>query len=197
MVFISYLPLLFFASIPFKTIIKWLFPIKTPQQSPHIKSGSHIILFGLIHLLNFLVGYAGTTITEQLFFYEYPIFNYIGIAMLTIGYFWSFLKQFNPAGNITSFILGILVFYNIHFLWIFPIIAMVLIIITNHIDMGLFLALLTTYSGIIVLDLNETFIIIHTIIVVLFILRKNNSLTSFFSSNPKTLIDQFYNRHPY
>tara|TARA_B100000427_G_scaffold9336_1_gene8093 strand:- start:8444 stop:9037 length:594 start_codon:yes stop_codon:yes gene_type:complete len=195
MVFASYIPLFFLASIPIKGVLNWLFPDKTPDKVPHINGTKYIMLFIFSHISNFLIGLGGAYTIEQLFFYEYPFFTYLGIAILTVGYFWSFLKHFNPAGNISTFILGILVYHTIHFLWFYSLITLLLILLTNHVSMGIFLSLLTTYFGIIIFDLNETFIITNTIIIILFILRKNKSLTNFFSSKPTTITQQFHNRN--
>tara|TARA_Y100001970_G_scaffold249639_2_gene320376 strand:+ start:10468 stop:11037 length:570 start_codon:yes stop_codon:yes gene_type:complete len=185
------------ASLPIKTIINWLFPIKKIKTSSTIKAGSSMTTFICIHLLHFLIGYGGCILAQRLFYYEDPTLNYLAIGVLALGYFWSFLKKLNPAGNIAPFIVGILTFFSSHYLWFFPLISLCIILLINHVTMGIFLSLLTCYAGLILFDISEAFIIINTMLIILFILRKNNSLIDFFSSTPKTLLQRFKTRNTF
>jgi len=197
MIIVSYLLIILIASLPIKTIINWLFPIKKIKTSSTIKAGSSMTTFICIHLLHFLIGYGGCALAQRLFFYEDPTLNYLAIGVLALGYFWSFLKKLNPAGSIVPFIVGILTFFSSHYLWFFPLISILIILLINHVTMGIFLSLLTCYAGLIFFDISEAFIIINTILVILFILRKNNGLIDFFSSTPKTLLQRFKTRNTF
>tara|TARA_B100000131_G_C18073063_1_gene595266 strand:+ start:22 stop:615 length:594 start_codon:yes stop_codon:yes gene_type:complete len=194
MLIINYIILFLLASLPIKIIINWLFPHNKPNKTPTVTAGNSITLFGITQLLYFIIGYGGSLLAQQLFFYEDPIFNYLAIGTIILGYFWSCFYKLKPAGNLTPFILGILTFFNIHYLWFFSLIALLLIVLINHITMGLFTTLLLSYCGLLIFDIDEQFIIINTVITILFILRKNNAIIDFFSSNPSTLIQQFQNR---
>lgn len=197
MIIVSYLLIILMASLPIKTIINWLFPIKKIKTSSTIKAGSSMTTFICIHLLHFLIGYGGCILAQRLFYYEDPTLNYLAIGVLALGYFWSFLKKLNPAGNIAPFIVGILTFFSSHYLWFFPLISLCIILLINHVTMGIFLSLLTCYAGLILFDISEAFIIINTMLIILFILRKNNSLIDFFSSTPKTLLQRFKTRNTF
>ncbi len=197
MIIVSYLLIILMASLPIKTIINWLFPIKKIKTSSTIKAGSSMTTFICIHLLHFLIGYGGCILAQRLFYYEDPTLNYLAIGILALGYFWSFFKKLNPAGNIVPFILGILTFFSSHYLWFFPLISICIILLINHVTMGIFLSLLTCYAGLILFNISEAFIIINTMLIILFILRKNTGLIDFFSSTPKTLLQRFKTRNTF
>jgi len=192
---LNYFILFFLASLPINAILSWILPLRQSIQTPHVKSGSSIIQFCFIHLFNFCLGYITTTLANQFFFYEISSFFTIAITIILASFFWSIFNKFESSGNIIPFILGILSFYSIHFIWLFSLFSLLFIIIFNHTTIGVFVALLAAYSGLTIFDISTEFITIHTLIVVMYILRKNNKIIDFFSKNPKTLLIQFQQRN--
>jgi len=192
---LNYFILFFLASLPINTILRWILPQSQPETTPHVKSGSSILRFCFIHLFNFSLGFVTTILANQFFFYEISSFFTIAISIILVSFFWSVFNKFKSAGNIIPFILGILSFYSIHFIWLFSLFALLFIIIFNHVTIGVFIALLALYSGLTIFDISTEFITIHTLIVVMYILRKNNKILDFFSKNPKTLLMQFQQRN--
>ena len=192
---LNYFILFFLASLPINAILIWILPQQQSIQTPHVKSGSSIIRFCFIHLFNFCLGFITTILANQFFFYEISSFFTIAITIILASFFWSIFNKFESSGNIIPFILGILSFYSIHFIWLFSLFSLLFIIIFNHTTIGVFVALLAAYSGLTIFDISTEFITIHTLIVVMYILRKNNKILDFFSKNPKTLLIQFQQRN--
>ena len=188
LIVVTYLMVFLVVSFPIGKFLNWGFNQDISKQVPYVHSPLAIVCFVADKVIQFFIGYYVLVFLEQFFYYEDPILINFGILIMLLGFCWSFFNGFQFAGSRLFFVLGILTFFNINFLWIFLVLFFVFVLLLNHVEVGLFLALVSNCFLMRVYDLNELFLISNLTILMLFFIKDFTKINNFFSSRPITLL---------
>ena len=134
-------------------------------------------------------------VSSLVFFYDNDIFFYGSVAILCASYFWCIFKKFILNDSYFFFVLGILLFFNLHFSWFFSGLLLLSLLTLNSLTAAYLSSFVLTLLGPFLFEVPYTFLNSHLILITLFILKNNVNISHMFTEKKDSLYILFRNRN--
>lgn len=164
----------FIASLPISNILNWLLRSQTnvPNGTKNnIHFPSNILNFLIKQLCYFFLGFGLIYVSEKLFYFQSDILILIGFLFILSSFFWSIFNKFSVPDYFFFFILGTYVFFSINFLFLIPILFLILSLLTNSIYVGFVCMIASSFIAYFLFDTHYLFLGFNSILLVLSFLR--------------------------
>lgn len=183
----------FVCAVPYEKLLNRLFSRPNTSDDRIVEPG-YVIRGQLMTWLVYVgLGHGLVDVLHQFFYYDNPLFFIVGFFIGCLGCFWSIFNWKRPV-QFFYFIVGVYSFFSWHFLWIFGALFLALSVILNHSILGYIGAILGSFLGVFIEEIDPLFMVVNWVILTLFIIKQGKAIGSIFTGSTGSLLRQFKNR---